>query len=272
MKLNWLRAAVLVGFALFLLGPLSAEASGPCLLNRTYWFDGARLPQSQYSQRLNGTRANIEVSSPGLCGGGASYSVHSGAWMGLGNYNTSGVLQVGWEKNNVGGTNKLEYFSEWFECSPPTCTDHKKTFEVSSVLGEIGANDEFSFRAFREPSGTGKVKLQACEVGTNTCEQLDVGADPYDNWGWGGNTTGVAYAETIDQETDMPGEVGDKVDFRSIDAKVADNWNTYNWDSCAYWLGSSSSDPNCPGNPPRYNFEWVASPPRDHFRIWTQPL
>jgi hypothetical protein len=190
----------------------------------------------------------------------------------LGSYGHGGIEQSGWIRRVVGGTPTYQFFAEWFACSPPgtsQCPDHTHYSATGSSVGTATLDAVYSFRTNRFQSGDGQVRLEVCDLNTTNCDVWLTADDPYgSSLGWDDNTQAIAYGETHNIATNMPGNVGDKADFNFLAAKLGPNgdWTAgLDWNKCPYNGGGT----DCDSNPTEYHFQWVSDPPTSHFAIWT---
>jgi hypothetical protein len=115
--------------------------------------------------------------------------------------------------------------------------------------------------------------MQVCDTGGgDNCFVMDTTSfDPYGVPDW--KVRAEAFGETLDLASDMPGTNGSPADFNQLRSEIGSNWETHSFENCSGEAASGCGDGGNGGqNPCRYHLSWIAAPPRDHFRIWTDPL
>ncbi len=239
-----------------------AFANGGCTDGYS-WFDGTILDQSQYSGRMNGDQATIDVRGANVCTG-ISPLAGSVAWAAIGNLNNGGIIQVGYSKHvKPDGTVQRDWVAEWGSSgSSLNLPDYVGTLPD---VGSPTVGQSYAFKVNRLESGSGDVQMKICTGGT--CDIVDTTTkDPYADWGWGGNTQAENFGEAHDSgaQTDMPGTSSAHANFNVIQVKVDSSWVSKDFTKCVGFLGCTGSLGGT-----SYHFEWDNQPSDDHFSIWT---
>lgn len=264
------RVCVVLGFLIAStvagIGPLRAAGSCSELYEGPYLV-GADILPSQYSGRVNGSRANLTAQDPALCDSGTT-NRYSLAWVGMTNF-SDGLIQIGyWKHRTPAGTLVLRFFAEWFLCGPSPQCDHQQEWKTLDV-GTLTDGSTYNYRLLRDVGGTNKVNMMVCTPGTNTCQTVMTADDPYGGSGWGSAARVLQSGETQNLYSDLPGTDNQRADFANMQAFIGDqgSWQGYDFSFCAY-----RATVNCDQGPPyRYHETWKNNPPRDHLEIWTDP-